>query len=891
MPDPVALLPNITPPVFRVTLADRTPLLDVLSANADRRLTLVDAPAGYGKTCLLATRYAQLHGSGARVVWLSAEGADTAQFLILFVNALARAGLDVGTLETGAEHGFSDVPAASVVRSLASVLAGSATPVTLIIDDLHRLDRRTVQEILLRLIGEAPASTRFVCAGWDCSMLPRASLRARGELCEIGVDDLRFSLTEARTLLPRLQPGQLQRLLERTEGWPVALQLARLWLEARPERSALLDAFSGRTSEVAEYLTERVLHDLSAPLQAALFEIAVLDVLNPELVAAVTGRPQAWSELLEGGHLEHFLVPLDEERYWFRLHHLLSDYLRAKRRERGIDASVLHGRAVTWFERHGRMREAVKHAVLADDVPRAVGLIERIGGWEVVLFGGISLLRSLLASLPADRLAEFPRIQLVRAYLAIKEGDVVGGSHLYEQIVNSHQRGKDPQLDRDMLMVGAISVGYQGGPVLAGTLDRMLREFDALQPADSVGRATLLNATSLVALGISAMNVAHDVSARSVREMRRIGSVLGVNYCLLHFGLSQLYVGERGEAEATFREATVLAEESFGADSGLKALADCYLSLALHARGDLAASSERFAPALQQIETGDGWPDIFAEVYEIAAANALARGDAQAAHALIDRMQATATRRGIPNLGEIAQALRMRTALLSWPRDSSLREALERDEPLQWRAGAWRDEPTIWRQHHAAGVTLVLGALLDGKAGAAVPILDDLETAAASGYRRRHLHMLAALRAAVRLQAGEGDAAIETFMPHLEACVREDDTQFLLDFGPPLLPMLQQAWQWSRQHGGSSRVRHVLSSAVAAVARTMTTRDAPAALSERELEVLVELAKGAPNKVIARQLQMTENTVKFHLKKVFQKLQIQNRAEALQAARARGLLT
>jgi LuxR family maltose regulon positive regulatory protein len=233
----------------------------------------------------------------------------------------------------------------------------------------------------------------------------------------------------------------------------------------------------------------------------------------------------------------------------------------------------------------------------------------------------------------------------------------------------------------------------------------------------------------------------------------------------------------------------------------------------------------------------------------------------------------------------------MRTALLSWPRDSSLREALERDEPLQWRAGAWRDEPTIWRQHHAAGVTLVLGALLDGEAGAAVPILDDLETATASGYRRRHLHMLAALRAAVRLQAGEGDAAIETFMPHLEACVREDDTQFLLDFGPPLLPMLQQAWQWSRQHGGSSRVRHVLSSAVAAVARTMTTRDAPAALSERELEVLVELAKGAPNKVIARQLQMTENTVKFHLKKVFQKLQIQNRAEALQAARARGLLT
>ena len=889
MPDPMPLLPNITPPVFRVTLVDRSPLLGALEAHSDRRLTLIDAPAGYGKTCLLAGRYAQLRASGARVVWLSAEGVDTAQLLSLFVHALARSGLDVGTLETGAEHGFSHVPAAAVVRSLAGVFATADSPVTLIVDDVHRLGREAVQEVLLRLIAEAPANTRFVCSGWDCSLLPRASLRARGELYEIGADHLRFSLADAHTLLPRLQPAQLERLLERTEGWPVALQLARLWLEARPERSSLLDAFSGRTSEVAEYLTECVLHDLPPAMQAVLFDVAVLDALNPELVAAVTARPQAWSELLDRGQLEHFLVPLDQERYWFRLHHLLSDYLRAKRRERGIDASALHGRAVTWFEQNGRTREAVKHAVLADDIPRAAGLVQRIGGWEIVLFGGISLLRALIELLPAARLAEFPRVQLVRAYLAIKDGDVVGGSLLYEQIA-SGQRGRDPALDRDILMVGAITVAYQGGPTLARTLEHLLREIEALPPTDSIGRATLLNGAAIMALGVSAMDIAHDVSARSVREMRRIGSVLGVNYCLLHLGMSQLYIGERAEAEATLREASAMAEESFGADSGLKALADAYLAVALHARGELSASYERFAPALQQMETGDGWPDIFAEIYEVAIANALARGSAQDAQALVDRMQATAMRRGLTDIRQLAHALRMRAALLTWPRDPALLESSVHSETLQWQAGAWRDEPSCWRQHHAAGVTLVLEALLDCKAEKALPVLDDLEAAASAGPRRRHGRMLAALRAAVRLQMGESEVAIESFMPHLEACVREEDTQFLLDYGPPILPLLQHAWQWSRQHGSSSRVRHVLSSAVAAVARTMTTRDAPLALSERELEVLVELAKGAPNKVIARNLQMTENTVKFHLKKVFQKLQIQNRAEALQAARARGLL-
>jgi LuxR family maltose regulon positive regulatory protein len=817
------------------------------------------------------------------------EGVDTAQLLSLVVHALARSGLDVGTLETGAEHGFDDVPAASVVRSLAAVLATSDSAITIIVDDLHRLGREAVQEVLLRLIGEAPANTRFICSGWDCSLLPRASLRARGELYEIGAENLRFSLAEARTLLPRLEPAQLERLLERTEGWPVALQLARMWLEARPERSSLLDAFSGRTSEVAEYLTECVLRDLPPAMQAVLFDVAVLEALNPELVAAVTARPDAWSELLDRGQLEHFLIPLDEERYWFRLHHLLSDYLRAKRRERCIDASVVHGRAVTWFEQNGRIREAVKHAVLADDIARAASLIERIGGWEIVLFGGISLLRALIELLPAARLAEFPRVQLVRAYLTIKDGDVVSGAHLYEQIATL-QRGKDAALDRDILMVGAFTAAYQGGPILSRMLEQVLRELEVVPPTDGVGRATLLNGASIMALGVSAMDIAHDTSARSVREMRRVGSVLGVNYCLLHLGMSQLYIGERAEAEATLREASVMAEESFGADSGLKALADAYLAVALHARGELAASYERLAPALQQMETGDAWPDIFAEIYAVAIANALARGDSQEVRVLLDRMQVTATRRGLAGVRRLASALRVRAVLLIWPRDPAQRATLCRSETLQWEAGAWRDDPSCWREHHATGVTLVLEALLEGRAADVLPVLDDLEAAAAAGQRRRDARMLSALRAAVRLQMGESQAAIESFIPNLEACVREQDTQVLLDFGPPILPLLQHAWQWSRQNGGSSRVRHVLSSAVAAVARTMTTRDAPLALSERELEVLVELAKGAPNKVIARNLQMTENTVKFHLKKVFQKLRIQNRAEALQAARARGLL-
>ena len=446
MNDPRAVFHHYTaPPTFRVALAERVRLRDALRAASERRVVLIDAPAGYGKTWLMSCWFAELRAAGTRVAWLGVEEADSAQFLALAVAGLARAGAEVGRLEALAAQGFADVPAPAAVAALAAALSAEDVPLVIFVDDLHRLPREVVQDVLARLVSETPPNVRFAMSGRDTGALPHAALRARGELFELGAEDLRFGPDEARELLPALAPAELERLLDRTEGWPVALQLARLWLEARPGRAALLDAFSGRTSEVAEYLTEQVLADLPPDLQQVLAQVAVLDSLNPELAAAVTGSPAAWRRLLDEGRLEHFLVPLDAERYWFRLHHLLRDFLRARNRELGGDMRPLHGRAATWFERHGELPQAVRHAVLADDVPRAAALLERTGGWEMVLFGGAVRMRELLGLLPPERLAEFPRVQLSQAFLAAKEGDLARGLRLFES-VSATSADDDPAL-------------------------------------------------------------------------------------------------------------------------------------------------------------------------------------------------------------------------------------------------------------------------------------------------------------------------------------------------------------------------------------------------------------------------------------------------------------
>jgi len=895
MLEQLSLQSFLAPPSFRVSLTDRDRLLDAVRRHADRRLTLVDAPAGYGKTWLLARRHAEIRAAGGRVVWLGLGETSAAQFLAMLVHGLSRAGVDVSELEALADQGFAEVPTAASIRRLVGALASTRVDVTLIIDDVHNLDRDVAREVMGRLITDAPASVRFVCAGHNCSVLPRASLRARGDLYEVGVDELRFGHDEVQALLPQLSAVELDRLLANTEGWPVVLQLARLWLQARPERVELLHTFSGRTSEVAEYLTERVLNDLSPELQSVLSDLAILDSFNAELVGTVTRSPQAWARLLAEGRLEHLLVPLDAERYWFRPHRVLLDYLRAHRREQALDDRPLHSLAAVWFHRHGRVLDAVRHAVLADEIPRAAELIERTGGWELVYFGGASTMRALLDSFPPDRLEEFPRIRLCRALLAAKDGEVARALRLYEAISAATQCGVNPAFDRDRLIVGEIIFGYADRPVGPEGMVTLDRAFAALDKSDDIGRAQLLNMACVFALRVGDMRHALDACTRALHEMRRLGTVLGQNYCLYHLGLAQLHVGQRREAESTLREAVALAEENFGADSGLKAIADAYLAVALNARGDTAETAARLSTSLVQVETTDGWLDLYAEAYEAAIANALVRGDPAAATAIVQRMAVTASRRGLVRLEQLADAYRLRTATLVTHRTglpSTGASPIPRPAApdFAWTPGAWRAAPWTWREHHAHGVAQVAASLAARRPLDALPVLDDLELAAHAGGRRRHQLVLAALRAAARCQLGESDRAVAEFIPQLEAAVAEDDTQFLIEFGGLLLPMLQKAWRRSRRSAASSRLRLVLSGAVTHLARETAAPEAPSFLSARELEVLIELASGAPNKVIARNLQMTDNTVKFHLKHVFQKLRVRHRAEALHAARVRGLV-
>jgi LuxR family transcriptional regulator, maltose regulon positive regulatory protein len=879
---------RLTPPTYRVALLPTPALKRLQIEGSAYKVVLLTAPAGYGKTALLAQWRDTLRAAGTRTAWMSITGdqQEPAQLLTYLATSLIEAGVDLGPVEKLVAQWFTDVPIAAAATALVAQLSRLTLPLVLLIDDVHQLPRATVELIFEPLLQPGLEHVHLAISGRSRPTLSLAGLRNRGEMLEFEIDNLRFGMVEIDALFPDLDAGQRELLNTRTQGWPVALQLARLWLTARPERVSLIAGFSGHTFEVAEYLTEQVLSDLPPAVRATLESTAPLDQLCAGLVETVTGSPDAWNALITLPAVASLIVPLDQQREWYRLHPLLADYLKDRLKQQNPPlASSCNARASAWFEGRGDTLSAVRHAAAAGDIDRAAGLIERTGGWELILFGGAGLMRALLAEIPANRLRAYPRVELFRAFLDAKEGTVINARERYEEARGTASTPLSTPLGRDLHIVGHLLARYEDRPVTGGALETLNREIDELDAQDGIGRATLLNASCLVGFALGDMQAAYEACDRAVREMRKLGSVLGLNYCAMHVGLASFHLGHRREAEAAFREALELAEENFGADSGLRAVADIHLAVALQARGDIPAASELFARSLEHIETYDGWLDIYADGYRAAINAALSSGNLQDAEGLLKRASATALRRRLTRLDGLNRAHRVRLHMRAG-RLSDARAA------ILWPPVSGQEAPIHWREYHAMGMAVAELEIASGDPQAALRILPDLAAVAAEGRRARDGVAVTFLSAAARFGRGDREEAAAMLAQLLETTLREDDTEFLIESGPLAAPLLHYTRQWARDQSASPLVRQALNTALSRLAQLVPSVDGlpTPTLSGRELEVLAELARQSSNKVIARVLQMTENTVKFHLKNIFQKLDIRHRSEAVDAARARGLI-
>ena len=402
--------------------------------SSGRKLTIISAPAGFGKTTLVSEWVA---GCGQPTAWLSLDEGDndSTRFLTYLITALQTIAPNVGEDVLAVLQSSQPPPIESVLTILLNEITTIPDNFILVLDDYHLTDSKAVDNVLTLLVEHQPPQMHLVITTREDPNLPLARLRVRDQLTELRAIDLRFTPSEAAEFLNQvmglsLSTKDISVLEDRTEGWIASLQLAALSMQGHQDVPGFIRAFAGDHQYIVDYLVEEVLKRQPESIRSFLLQTAILDRLNGTLCDAVTGQTggRARLETLQRGNF--FLVPLDDKRHWYRYHHLFSDVLRMHlMTEQPDQVPVLHQRASEWYARNGSSADAIRHALAAKDFERAADLVE-LAVPSMSRIRQVATLFGWLKSLPNKLIRARPVLSVVYAHLLLDGGEVdgVGGT-------------------------------------------------------------------------------------------------------------------------------------------------------------------------------------------------------------------------------------------------------------------------------------------------------------------------------------------------------------------------------------------------------------------------------------------------------------------------------
>jgi LuxR family maltose regulon positive regulatory protein len=923
-PNPV-LATKLFAPARRPRLVARPRLAERLDSTleAGHRLTLVSAPAGFGKTTLLSDWLAHVDQgrTGIRSAWLSLDDGDNdlARLLTHLVAALRSADLHVGGAAVESLHTASTAAAlTALVNDITG--AGAHTPDQrwiLVLDDYHAIEATEVHDAVTFLLDHLPDHLHLLIATRADPPLPLARLRSRGQLTELRAADLRFSPAEAQEFLNRvmgldLTVSDVQALEQRTEGWVAGLQLAALSLRGIPERGAVdgfIAAFTGSNRFVIDYLADEVLARQPTQLRGFLLRTAILGRLTGSLCDAVTGRADGTRTLedLERGNL--FLVPLDDHRSWYRYHHLFADVLHARllAEQPGL-LPGLHQRASDWYAAHRMAPDAVRHAIAAGNFGRAAYLMEDALP-ELRRTRQDSLLLAWMRSLPEPVVRRSPVLSIVSAWSLLMSGDLdavearlddagralAAGAH-DEDLAAGWADTEDLRTAPATICIYRASLAQARGDV-AGTVRHARHALDLAGPADHFVRGAGAGFLGLAAWAAGDVQRALSTFGEAVRSLHAAGNVVDELDSTVVLADMWVAAGRPGRARRLYEQA-LLAVTGNGAPYP-RATADLHVGLAELDRelGDLASAEAHLETARVLAERGSITENRHRWFVAMAQVRATT-GDHDTAMQLLDRAE-TMYRRGFyPDIRPIA-AMRARVRIAAGDLSSAAGWAHDRGVDVD-------DDPEYLHEYeHLTLVRLVLARHRAGQhrddapggspVAAVLDLLDRMHAAAADAGRDGSLLEIRTLQALAYDARGDLPQALAVLhRGFAEAPEPDSYVRLYLDEGDPMLALLHHAA--SGGHAGDGQVvrrhaRRLLERATTPAEGAAGPRQPPdGPLSRREVQVLRLLDSELTGPEIARELYVTVNTLRTHTRRIFTKLDVTTRAAAVRRARERGLL-
>ncbi|MDI7275411.1 MAG: tetratricopeptide repeat protein, partial [Anaerolineae bacterium] len=570
MPTPVVATKVLIPPA-RPNLVLRPRLMRQLDGVLHCRLALVSAPAGFGKTTLVATWVREVRRAtpALRAGWLSLDESDNdlARLLAYLVAALRQGDAPAGEQPFGRAHPLRRAAVEEALSALVNQIAQMAGGLVLVLDDYHVITAQAVHNALAWLVEHLPPQAHLVIATRADPPLPLARLRGRGELVEVRQADLRFTLDEAAGFLNGamglgLSASDVAALAARTEGWAAGLQMAAISLRGRDDTASFLKAFAGTHRHILDYLLEEVLQRQPPQVQSFLLRTSILDRLSGPLCDAILASRAPGEEVPAQATLEHlernnlFVVPLDDERRWYRYHRLFADLLRRRlqQAEPGL-MPMLHRRASAWHEQHGSVTDAIEHALAAADWERAAHLVEQASE-ATLMQSEVATLRRWVEALPEELVRARPSLALFRAW-----GLLLAGQPLAQ--VAAQLEGQSDRLPAGrMTALRAFGSLLSGQMSLAAELSR--QALDALPESDTFWWAVAGWTQSVSRLGYLDLGARAQELGRLVQRSLEAGHLVVAASALCHLGELHMARGRLHEAARTYRRVLELARDPHG---------------------------------------------------------------------------------------------------------------------------------------------------------------------------------------------------------------------------------------------------------------------------------------------------------------------------------------
>jgi LuxR family transcriptional regulator, maltose regulon positive regulatory protein len=906
----VLLATKLHIPRSRPDFVARPRLADRLAPTQGGEVTLVCAPAGFGKTALLAD---WARRDRRPVAWLSLDDADNdpARFWRHTTAALERVHPVDADRVAALLGGLQPTSFEAVVTALVNELAGVTEEVVLVLDDYHLVQAPAVHASLGFLIDHLPPQLRLVLSSRADPPLPLARLRARGQLAELRERDLRFTSKEATELLlaavgAELPEAAVALLQERTEGWVAGLQLAALSLQGHGNPTGFVTSFSGSHRYVLDYLAEEVLDRQPEQLREFLLETSVLERLSGPLCDAVTGRADS-QQLLE--HIERvnlFLVPLDEVRRWWRYHHLFADLLRVHlAQEQPEQVPKLHQAAAAWCEQHGLVDEAVRHALASGDALWATRLVEQHLG-ETLRRGESVTLQRWLSVLPEEGVRSRPALCLAQGLMELHLGHLDSVERLLEHAeraleVSAERQGLEAPTDGGMVAEGPAAIALLRSELASARGDperttEFARSALAQMAEEEHGPRLWARWLQLLADWMSGrMEKAASGFAKILTEARTTADPHPLTTSCHTLGWVQQDRGKLDAALQTYREGLRFATRG-GRFLPFHA-GEAHLGIAqvLYARNQL---DEALRHVTEAIELTGQVVEFRLPAFGMVSLAWIrqAMGDAAGALEAIDEACLLLPATAVVTMFSPAHTERA-GLLLAQGRVAEAEHWTE-----ERRLGA-EDDISYPQERDYLVLARVLLARHDPER--ALGLLERLHALAAAQGRTGSVIEVRALQALARSASGDQAGALAALAEALTLGAPEGYLRVFLDEGPPMAALLHQLLVGRRQQrlAAAGAPREYLARMVDAFERVGLPIRPPVGrdgvvvvaglvepLTARELEVLQLLAAGAPNRAIAEQLVVTQETVKKHLSHLFDKLGVANRTQAVARARELGLL-